>query len=60
MFIYMIQLTCVYSTLKLDHENFDILKHGTVYNILKVENDGVYISICWVDGNKTTVHDCFC
>ena len=40
-YINIIQLTCVASTFQFENVRFGILKHGTVYNLPQVENDGV-------------------
>ena len=58
--VYIIQSPCVGITLKFDNVIFDILKHGTVYNILQIKNNGVYIYLCWVVVRKTTEHSFLC
>ena len=56
-FIEIIQAPCIANTLKFDNFIFVILKHGMVYNILKSENDGLYIALYHVSGR--TIYELF-
>ena len=58
-FINIVQLPCVSSTLKFDNFISNIWKHGTVYNILQIKNNGVCIAICLVSGCTTPEHTFF-
>ena len=55
-FLDIMQPPCVAGALKFENAGFDILKYGTFYNILQVENDSVYIYLCPFSACTTTYH----
>ena len=44
--IKIIQSHSLSSKIKFDNGRFDIFKYITVYNLIQVENDGIYIYLC--------------